>query len=285
MPFTLQDHSLGGTSAGGDAVHLLASPNHGDTIRPRYLVFHYTASSAASAEAQFMTSTVDKRSSAHLLVHPNGSVTQFVALNLRAWHAGISRWGGLTDLNSHAIGIEVANWGYLLKSADGTFRSWTGALVSPQEVVEARHKHPQVPYRYWHAYTPEQVETCAALAELLVTHYDLEDVLGHDDIAPDRKQDPGPAFPLLSVRGRAVGRDVAESADEVVYVGAAWLNVRRGPGASYPLADNALPAGTQLAVLERRTGWLRVRTPSGVNGWVCEPYTADQPAQQASTFA
>jgi N-acetyl-anhydromuramyl-L-alanine amidase AmpD len=49
-------------------------------------------------------------------------------------------------------------------------------------------------------YTPEQIETCEALAEALVLAYGLQDVLGHDDIAPTRKSDPGPAFPLGRMR-------------------------------------------------------------------------------------
>ena len=92
----------------------------------------------------------------------------------RAWHAGISHWQGAQALNASSIGIEVVNLGYL--DADA-----------------------QLPLteRHWQAYTPAQIRTLALLLRQLVERYQLPPtrLLGHSDIAPGRKVDPGPRFP------------------------------------------------------------------------------------------
>jgi N-acetylmuramoyl-L-alanine amidase len=279
MSLTLQNHRLAGPSEAGKDVTWAPSPNHNGVIKPRYLVFHYTASGFAPARAQFLRGTGDGRTSAHLLVDVDGSVTQFVDLNLRAWHAGESSWKSLTDLNTWSIGIEVVNFGYLLKSGTGQYLAWTHDEVPPERVVEARHKQPQVPYQYWQAYTPEQVATCTELACLLANAYALDDVLGHEDIAPGRKTDPGPAFPLTSIRGRAIGRNAEAAGGEFIYVGVPKLNIRSGPGVGNAAAGSALAQGTGLSVIERRDGWVHVSVLSAppVDGWVFEAYTRTSP--------
>lgn len=214
---TIEDHHLRGSIAGKE-VGSRSSPNCRGTILPRLLVFHYTACSFDVASSVFMSTTGDNRVSAHLLVDVNGAITQFVPFTVRAWHAGESQWGELTDINTHSIGIEVVNYGYLLKSATGQYRLGNGKPLpfSPDDAVEVRHKNPAMPWTYWQAYTPEQIETCQALADLLVANYHLTDIVGHDDIAPKRKCDPGPAFPLLSIRGRALGRESEGNVDGAV---------------------------------------------------------------------
>ena len=70
----------------------------------------------------------------------------------------------------------------------------------------AEHKHGGGT-RPWHVYTEVQIERAHELAKLLVDYYGLQDVLGHEDIARVRMQDPGPAFPLASIAGRALDRN------------------------------------------------------------------------------
>lgn len=277
------DHRLQG-DIGGKRVGYEASPNHGGVITPSLLVFHYTACSFDVARTTFLQATGQNRVSAHLLVDTDGSVLQLVPFNLRAWHAGESQWGDLKDINTHSIGIEVVNYGYLLKSASGGFRLGNGKPIpfEPSEVVEARHKNPQMPWMYWQAYTPEQIETCKAVATLLVSNYGLVDVVGHDDIAPTRKSDPGPAFPLLSVRSVALGRDSAEDTDEVRYVGVKRLNIRAGAGVDSALAGEPLVLHTKLLVRGRNEGgsWLKVDVASesgSRHGWVLADYTQANP--------
>ncbi|HYH41658.1 MAG TPA: N-acetylmuramoyl-L-alanine amidase, partial [Burkholderiales bacterium] len=201
-----------------------------------------------------------------------------VPFNLRAWHAGKSEWGDYKDLNTHSIGIEVVNYGYLLKTAAGTFQTAEAKLpIRPEDAIEARHRLPQLPWSYWHAYTPEQIETCETLAELLVSEYGLEDVLGHDDIAPARKADPGPAFPMLRIRSIALGRDSDAVADDLIYVAVDKLNIRKGAGAQFGKAGPPLIRNVQLKVLSRDPGgWVQVETMQAppVTGWVSGVYTS-----------
>jgi N-acetylmuramoyl-L-alanine amidase len=279
--FTLSGHRLTGDSPQGIPVRYVASLNHGGVIQPKFLVFHYTACTSEAARAIFLRQTGSNRVSAHVLVDPDGCVTQFVDFNLRAWHAGASRWDGFQDLNTHSIGIEVVNFGYLLKTAAGVFRTAEGLQQVPEsEVVEARHRLPQWPWQYWQAYTPEQIGTCEALAELLAGAYGLRDVVGHEDIAPERKADPGPAFPLPRVRSRALGRDTQEvDAQQVAYVAVDKLNIRNGPGTRFDTARAPLVRNTQLKVLQRdASGWLQVDTAQQhpVIGWVWAEYTGEQ---------
>jgi len=100
------------------------------------------------------------RVSSHLLVRRNGAVVQFVPFGQRAWHAGASSWQGRPSCNDFSIGIEMEG------TDDG-------------------------------AYEPAQYQVLAGLISALCEAYPTlarERVVGHSDIAPDRKSDPGPAF-------------------------------------------------------------------------------------------
>ena len=131
----------------------------------------------------------------------------------------------------------------------------------------AAHKHGG-PVRPWHAYTAVQIERCLELAELLVQHYGLQDVLGHDDIARGRKQDPGPAFPLASIATRALGR--GDDAPLRFVVTTDGLNIRKGPDAGADPVAPPLARGVLLGLLEPGSRWSRVEVegPSDVEGWV-----------------
>lgn len=280
--FSIQNQRLTGTSQNGRAVSFEPSRNVSrNPITPKFLVFHYTACSFDAARRTFLDDQAAQRVSAHLLVDEDGSVVQFVPFDGRAWHAGTSFWQGFTDLNTHSIGIEVVNHGYLLKRADGSFTTSSGQhQVSTDRVVEARHKNPADHHLYWQAYTPEQVETCEELAQLLVAHYGLRDVIGHDDIAPGRKVDPGPAFPMHRVASRAIGRDGDDAAPQALFVGVDHLNLRNGPGVQFQPVREPLTQNTK--VLPRagfREGWLEVEAevPAPNTGWVSSAYLRAAP--------
>lgn len=140
-----------------------------------------------------------KGAEAHVIVDRDGTVYQIRPFNQQCDHAGESSWvdpntgARFKWLNRHAIGIEMANAGDNAALA----RKW-----SKLPLVKARHKNGG-PLTEWEAYTPEQVEAAKQIAAALVKRYNLDDVIGHDDIAPDRKNDPGPAFPMQAVREAA----------------------------------------------------------------------------------
>ena len=144
------------------------SPNHGErgeppNLRPvDMLVLHYTGMPSAAAALERLCDP-QARVSAHYLVEEDGTIWRLVAEARRAFHAGVSYWQGDTDLNRLSIGIEIVNpgheWGY---------RPFPAAQMTAVEelcrAIVARHPIP--PHR----------------------------VVGHSDIAPDRKSDPGELF-------------------------------------------------------------------------------------------
>lgn len=187
----------------GDFVTQGNSPNQGGKLVPRYLVFHFTAGRSMKSSVDWL-SNPQAKASAHLVVGRDGSITQLVPFNKVAWHAGQSHWNGITGLNNYSIGIEMDNAGELRKTGN-KYLTWFSAEIPAEDVIEARHKH-RTANSFWQTYTPIQIERSLALAKLLVQTYQLTDVIGHDDIAPIRKSDPGPAFPLENIRSSALGR-------------------------------------------------------------------------------
>ncbi|MBR9912862.1 MAG: N-acetylmuramoyl-L-alanine amidase [Gammaproteobacteria bacterium] len=237
----------------GTPVEFRRSPNQSDTIKPEFLVIHYTAGRSASSSINWLTNK-DARASAHLVIGQDGATTQLVAFNRKAWHAGSSRWAGREGLNSCSIGIELDNPGRLERRVNGWCSTW-GDPVDPANVIEARHKNGGAECG-WHTYSGAQLETLQNIAVCLVNHYDLLDVIGHDDIAPGRKSDPGPAFPMARIRSAVIGRE-----QEVVevFVTVAVLNIRSGPGVEYEkLAFGPLPLGTRLEVIGESGVWRHI---------------------------
>jgi N-acetylmuramoyl-L-alanine amidase len=150
--------------------------------RVRFLVMHYTQSDEARSLATLTGDDV----SVHYVVPSaprieNGEpvVYQLVPETLRAWHAGKSEWQGTTELNAASIGIENVNAG-------------------PIDTAQGRS---------WQPYPPGQVDAIVKLAKDIVTRYNIPPtrVVAHSDIAPQRKLDPGPAFPWKTLHDAGVG--------------------------------------------------------------------------------
>lgn len=245
------------------------SPNQGGVIKPEYLVMHYTAGRSAQSSINWLVNP-DAEASAHLVIGADGEITQLVAFNRRAWHAGRSQWAGRTGLNAFSIGIELDNPGMLTRRGGGWFTVW-GDPVDDSDVAEAVHKNGGE-LRGWHAYRADQLEAAIEAAGLLVRRYGLKGVLGHEDIAPARKIDPGPAFPMDSFRSRVMGREADEPE---VFETIVALNIRRGPGAWHEkLSFSPLAAGTRLEVLTQQGAWHLVdvldpvQDENDVHGWV-----------------
>lgn len=183
----------------------VATTNQSREIQPLYLVMHYTAGLGLDGAVSWLASPA-ANASAHLVIGRDGRIVQMVSFNRRAWHAGLSRWADLVGLNGFSIGIELDNAGRLQRRGDG---AWThpasGRVIPANEVITATHKNETV-VAGWHAYTPAQILAAERVGRTLYGRYRLIDVLGHDDIAPQRKSDPGPAFPMASFRARVFGR-------------------------------------------------------------------------------
>jgi len=179
--------------------------------RIRFLVLHYTAEDFHSS----LKTLTDEHVSAHYLVpaHPpaeNGKyvVWQLVPESQRAWHAGASYWRGRTSLNDTSIGIEIVNKGYQ-----------QGMLG-----------------KIWVPYTPQQIELVTALSKDIVQRYAIapQNVVGHMDIAPQRKLDPGPLFPWRQLAEQGIG---------------AWPDQNR---VDYYLAGRAKTAPVDVLTLQKK---------------------------------
>lgn len=202
MSLSIKNHRL---LDGANPVDFVATPNKGGKIQPLYLMLHYTAGLKASGAIDWFQKPVAE-ASAHLVIDRDGTITQMVDFNLRAWHAGKSEYNGLTGMNAYSIGIEIVNGGKLKKNETGKWRTWSGEVVPPEEVTVATHKHESHPAG-WHLYTAKQIETTVEAGIALRKQYNLIEVLGHDDVSPNRKVDTGPAFPMISVAGKIMGRE------------------------------------------------------------------------------
>jgi N-acetylmuramoyl-L-alanine amidase len=259
----IRTHRL--TRDDGHECAYVASPHVGGTIAPRFLIIHYTAGSSAAGTISWFQSPASKVS-AHLVIARDGAITQMVPFNREAWHAGQSRWGSLSGLNRHSIGIELDNAGQLIRSGGKWVSPLTRRSYPDSEVTIAPHKNdpPGTVPSGWHAYTPEQIEATLECGMALVKQYSLSDVLGHDDIAPGRKRDPGPDFPIESVRARLLGR--GDDHPEL-YRTSGRLFVRSGAGPEFPaLPGTPLPVGTEVEVLAKHGLWWQVDVVGEVNG-------------------
>ncbi|WP_320042531.1 N-acetylmuramoyl-L-alanine amidase [uncultured Desulfobacter sp.] len=256
----------------GSKISYVRSPNQSSgTIKPRFLVMHYTAGASASSSVSWLTNR-DAKASAHLVIGRDGSITQLVDFNRKAWHAGRSAWRGIQGLNSHSIGIELDNPG-ILKGAHGSWRTSWGRPVPDTEVFILSDGFGNSSVG-WHTYTEIQLEVAREVSLALVRHYDIEEVVGHEDIAPGRKKDPGPAFPMTAFQSLIIGRDSDEA--EEVFETTTDLNIRKGPGTEFEKFDEVspLPKGTRLSILESQGLWRKVDVLDIVNnemdivGWV-----------------
>ena len=157
----------------------------GQDSRVQYVIVHYTSS---NAERAMNTLTRGEVSSHYLINDVPPTIYRLVDDDRRAWHAGDSSWQGRTWLNASSIGIEIVHPGYRDTDAG----------------------------RQWYHWNPQQIDQLILLLQDILQRHDLppDRVLGHSDIAPQRKLDPGPLFPWqqLAEAGVAIWPDEARVA-------------------------------------------------------------------------
>lgn len=248
-----------------------SSPNQGGALVPSYVVMHYTATPSVSSAVGWLTDR-RARASAHLVIGRDGEAVQLVPFNRVAWHAGRSRYDGLSGLNLHSIGIELENAGRLEETAAGGWRAWFGREYDEAEIMVAPHRSAPADLAGWPLYPEAQIMAAAEIVSLLAGRYAIREVIGHDDCAPGRKVDPGPAFPLSSFASRALGRNAD---DEPRHRPTVALNIRGGPGVAWSKIDEPLSTAERVVVLEARGSWRRVRVVGrDLEGWVHGAYLA-----------
>jgi len=129
----------------------------------KFIIFHYTGMKKESEAIKRLTDTKSKVS-CHYLIKNNGEIVAMVPVLYVAWHAGVSSWKNFKSLNKHSIGIEICNPGH--------------------------------DYNY-KKFSKKQIQSLKRLSQFLIKKYKInqKNILGHSDIAPTRKKDPGEKFP------------------------------------------------------------------------------------------
>jgi N-acetylmuramoyl-L-alanine amidase len=201
----------------GEKVSFSASPNLGGHFAkglPDTVVIHYTAGASLESSVTSL-STPASKASAHIVVGRDGTIVQLVPFDVIAWHAGASSLGNRTGLNKYSIGIEIDNAGRLTQTAAGDFLTWFGKRIAREDAVPGVHRNESHP-SWWHVFTEKQIERVNEAVTLLIETYPITIVVGHEEIAPGRKSDPGPAFPLDRLRDRWLGGGRKEDAPSPV---------------------------------------------------------------------
>lgn len=170
----------------------LASPNfddrpHGGVID--MLVIHYTGMRSAEAAIDRLVDSAAKVS-AHYVIDEDGGIVRLVAEDKRAWHAGVSFWRGATDINARSIGIELVNPGH------------------------------EFGYR---PFADSQMRSLEDLARAIIARHAIaaRNIVGHSDVAPTRKTDPGELFDWRRLAAAGVGLwpnadiDALDAAEEI----------------------------------------------------------------------
>jgi N-acetylmuramoyl-L-alanine amidase len=253
----------------GVKIDFKQSPNVGGTYKPSYLIIHYTAGASKNSSVNWFLNPKAK-ASAHIVIGMDGSITQMADFNVKTWHAGVSRWFNLIGMNNYAIGIELDNPGKLRKIGD-KWTSYFGKVYPSSNVIIAKHKHQEVEAG-WHYYTEAQMSSLFELSTLLVEHYNLKDILGHEDVSPFRKEDPGPAFPLDSFKSKILGR--MDAIGDVMVTKQANTNFRSIPQTANNIPLASLSAGVKVEVVKVEKDWAYVYIVSNVTklrekyGWI-----------------
>lgn len=138
---------------------------------------------------------------------PEFQITQLVNFACRGSHAGKSTWNGKPGVNAFSIGIEISNPGPLVEK-DGELKTTWGKAWPREEAFAGRHSFKYAPkqWAHWAVYTQQEIEMVIEISRLLTEEYpSIIAIVGHDEISPGRKFDPGPAFPMEKVRKAVFG--------------------------------------------------------------------------------
>ena len=139
----------------------------------KFIIFHYTGMKKESGAISKLTD-IQSEVSCHYLIKNNGEIITIVPESYIAWHAGKSSWGNCKSLNKNSIGIEITNPGH-----------------------EFNYKK----------FSKKQIVSLLRLSKFLIKKYkiNLKNILGHSDVAPERKKDPGEKFPWKYLSQNRVG--------------------------------------------------------------------------------
>ena len=171
-------------------IKLLNSPNYSRNTRPKktikFVIIHYTG---MQSEIESINRLINKNSkvSCHYLINRKGTIMQMVKENKIAWHAGVSKWKNIKNLNKNSIGIELVNKGHFFG-----YENYSNLQIN------------------------SLIKLCSKLKKKYKIH--KENFLGHSDIAPYRKIDPGEKFPWKKLSNYQLGKWYNLKKDEILSV-------------------------------------------------------------------
>lgn len=185
----------------------VAANASGGDMTPSLIVVHDTAGRLEKGNCVAWFRSRECKTSAHVVVDTDGTVTQMVPFNKKAWHAGKSSWRGKTFCNAFSVGIEIVNPGALKKDGKAWFHTKPTDKGFPS--TEIVHKStPEHGDAWWLPYPDVQIQAVKKLCRALCEEYpDCNEIVTHWMISPRRKIDTNPLFPLEEVRAYAFGID------------------------------------------------------------------------------
>ena len=184
------------------------------SIVPKGIVIHYTASESLKSAYNWFMNPASK-ASAHVIIDHDGTIKEVVSTTDRAWHAGFSSWGGISNCNNFMLGIELVNVGTvtpITKDGKEIFITAYGDRLDGQKAYDLISK------KYFEIYYEAQIKSCIKLVQEWVTKYDINPswILGHSHVSPGRKTDPGPIFPWTLIEDQIIGTQPISGRAEII---------------------------------------------------------------------
>ena len=223
---------------------------YGGEFKPELLVLHDTAGRLTPKSSVDWFASEECPTSAHVVVERDGTITQMVPFNRKAWHAGASVFNGRANCNAFALGIEIVNPGLLDKDGRAWFHKKTERGFDVKGLKRVKTK--EHGDGWWMPYTQEQIEAVTSLCKALAGAYpDISDVTTHWFISPKRKIDTNPLFPVEAVRRAALG---VRGEEEV----AALEPMAPKPETIVAKAADLAPVSRKASLAQKVRDWLLV---------------------------
>ncbi len=187
-------------------------------MQPVLIVIHHTAMRSAAVAIERLCDP-QAEVSAHYVISVKGEITQLVPEDQRAWHAGAGTWAGMSDINSRSIGIELDNRGT-------------------------------------HPFSEPQMAALEVLMKSIMARWDIppEGVIGHSDMAPGRKADPGPHFDWARLARQGLASTGSSDMNTGDVSESAFTAQARAAGFTVPAVLEDLLASTRLRFAPWRQG-------------------------------
>lgn len=218
-----------------DGVKFLKTTHTSGNIKQMSFIVAHDDEGASMAGTESWIMNPVSKVSYHVLIGKNGDVTQFVPFDKRAYHAGVSEWKGLNDLNWYSIGVCMQN----------------------------RNKEP---------YTEVQINKFIEVCKVIADHYDIKEMVGHRDIAPTRKTDPHNGFPWERIRKGVFGVEEKSKSNVVSKTTTTRVNLRDGAGVNYSILET-LDKSVEVFVLSEKKDWTEVLVCGlKLRGWMSSQY-------------